>query len=155
MLCFTCSYNPLNKTVPVLGQSTNSRKQTKVDHVSSKLLGCFDMAEQEDQERAEFFREIDEYEPGTFVEGEQWWTDHYQWLYDSGYKLRDRYKPGWTPSWHKNGKRFYQCVDGYANRVSHSCRKLEELSFFPPLVGSNHRRYPLIGRTNGGPEKDF
>ena len=113
------------------------------------------MAEQEDQARAEFFREINEHEPGMFVEGEQWWADQYQWLYDSGYKLRDRYKLGWTPSWRSNGKQFYECVDGFPTRVSRPCRELEKPSLFRPLVGSNHGRYPLIRWTNGGLEKDL
>jgi len=74
------------------------------------------MAQQgDDEERAEFFRQIKNRKPGTFVEGEEWWRDHYQWIYDSGYKLRDRYKLDWTPSWFTTGAQHFNCVDGHAN----------------------------------------
>ena len=33
---------------------------------------------------------------------EVYWRDKYQWLLDSGYKLRPLYHPEWVPSWKKD-----------------------------------------------------
>ncbi|TFY66063.1 hypothetical protein EVG20_g5027 [Dentipellis fragilis] len=37
--------------------------------------------------------------PDTVSYGETWWRKHYEWLLHSGYKLRPRYAPDWTPPW--------------------------------------------------------
>ena len=38
--------------------------------------------------------------PGSKLSNNEiFWRDHYDWLLESGYLLRPRYKPGWEPSW--------------------------------------------------------
>ncbi|KAJ7143407.1 hypothetical protein C8R43DRAFT_1109089 [Mycena crocata] len=32
-------------------------------------------------------------------ETEKYWVDHHDWLKESGYLLRPRFRPGWVPSW--------------------------------------------------------
>ncbi|KAJ7140478.1 hypothetical protein C8R43DRAFT_1238429 [Mycena crocata] len=32
-------------------------------------------------------------------ETERYWVDHHDWLKESGYLLRPRFRPGWVPSW--------------------------------------------------------
>ncbi|EIW83437.1 hypothetical protein CONPUDRAFT_121992 [Coniophora puteana RWD-64-598 SS2] len=50
--------------------------------------------------------------PSCLGKGESWWADRYQWLKENGYELRPRYAPGWTPSWRKSKKAFFECEDG-------------------------------------------
>jgi len=50
-------------------------------------------------------------EPGELGESEVWWSQHYQWLKDSGYLLRPRYAPDWTPSWQGTKKNWTMCED--------------------------------------------
>jgi len=50
-------------------------------------------------------------------EPEIWWSEHYQWLKDSGYLLRPRYAPGWVPSWKGTKKDRLLCEDGRALEV--------------------------------------
>lgn len=52
--------------------------------------------------------------PEELLSGEIFWRDHYTWLEQSDYRLRPRYKPGWTASWLKTGEAFYKCEDGKA-----------------------------------------
>ncbi|KIJ18440.1 hypothetical protein PAXINDRAFT_167041 [Paxillus involutus ATCC 200175] len=51
---------------------------------------------------------------GKLSEPEIWWRDHYQWLENSGYLLRPRYAPDWTPSWEGTKKEWFECEDGRA-----------------------------------------
>ncbi|KAF8834112.1 hypothetical protein BDN67DRAFT_1013046 [Paxillus ammoniavirescens] len=51
---------------------------------------------------------------GKLSEPEIWWRDHYQWLENSGYLLRPRYAPDWTPSWEGTKKEWFACEDGRA-----------------------------------------
>ncbi|KAI0358597.1 hypothetical protein OH77DRAFT_1421003 [Trametes cingulata] len=43
---------------------------------------------------------------------EQYWRDHYDWLLQSGYELRPRYRPDWVPSWQGTARPAYWCEDG-------------------------------------------
>ncbi|KAG1726051.1 uncharacterized protein EDB91DRAFT_1061800 [Suillus paluster] len=45
-------------------------------------------------------------------EYEIWWRDHYNFLEDKGYKLRNRYSPDWVPSWTNTNKTPINCEDG-------------------------------------------
>ena len=56
-------------------------------------------------------------EDGELSEPELWWSQHYQWLKDSGYLLRPRYAPDWTPSWRGTKKSWLLCEDGRAAPV--------------------------------------
>ena len=56
-------------------------------------------------------------EDGELSEPEQWWSQHYDWLKESGYLLRPRYAPDWTPSWHGTNKSWVFCEDGYVAPV--------------------------------------
>ncbi|KAJ7902366.1 kinase-like domain-containing protein [Mycena leptocephala] len=49
---------------------------------------------------------------GGLSQFEFFWRDHYSWLKESGYLLRSRYAPGWTPSWLGSGKSPLRCEDG-------------------------------------------
>ena len=49
-----------------------------------------------------------EYPEDKLREGEVYWRDRYDWLLESGYALRPRYRPGWVPSW--------KATDGYPPR---------------------------------------
>ncbi|KAF8838516.1 hypothetical protein BDN67DRAFT_868282, partial [Paxillus ammoniavirescens] len=51
---------------------------------------------------------------GKLSDPEFWWRDHYQWLEKSGYLLRPRYAPDWTPSWEGTKKEWFACEDGRA-----------------------------------------
>ncbi|KAJ7141188.1 kinase-like domain-containing protein [Mycena epipterygia] len=44
---------------------------------------------------------LDDRRPGDLLPVECFWRDHQVWLEGCGYMLRDRYKPGWIPSWRK------------------------------------------------------
>ena len=46
------------------------------------------------------------------IEGELFWRDRYEWLCQSGYELRTRYRPDWVPSWRGTNKFFLSCEDG-------------------------------------------
>ncbi|KAF5326222.1 hypothetical protein D9611_000736 [Ephemerocybe angulata] len=47
---------------------------------------------------------------------EIFWRDHYDWLLESGYRLRPRFKPDWVPGWKTNPKLdFSQCEDSSVN----------------------------------------
>jgi hypothetical protein len=49
---------------------------------------------------------------------EVYWRDKYQWLLDSGYKLRPRYHPEWVPSWKKDTRLYpLSCEDALVNNV--------------------------------------
>ena len=49
---------------------------------------------------------------GTLSSFELFWRDRYDWLLSTGYQLRPRYKPDWTPSWKGTNKTRLQCEDG-------------------------------------------
>ncbi|EIN06247.1 hypothetical protein PUNSTDRAFT_73300 [Punctularia strigosozonata HHB-11173 SS5] len=46
-------------------------------------------------------------EAGDLYPGEPFWRDKYEWLLSCGYKLRDRYKPDWVPSWRGKSDVYY------------------------------------------------
>ncbi|KAG1801886.1 uncharacterized protein BJ212DRAFT_1571223 [Suillus subaureus] len=46
------------------------------------------------------------------TENEIWWRDHYNFLNEKGYKLRNRYSPDWVPSWANTNKASINCEDG-------------------------------------------
>lgn len=48
---------------------------------------------------------------GELAEYEKPWRDRYEFLRSHGYVLRPRYRPGWTPSWHKSGHFPQSCED--------------------------------------------
>ena len=48
---------------------------------------------------------------------EKWWRDRYQFLKSHGYHLRDRYKPGWVPSWQGTGRYGGEFEDGWFSTV--------------------------------------
>ncbi|KIJ18446.1 hypothetical protein PAXINDRAFT_167045 [Paxillus involutus ATCC 200175] len=50
-------------------------------------------------------------QPHELGEGEKWWRDHYQWLYDAGYQLRPRYHPEWVASWKTGNLDWIDCED--------------------------------------------
>ncbi|KAH7906861.1 hypothetical protein BJ138DRAFT_1161597, partial [Hygrophoropsis aurantiaca] len=50
--------------------------------------------------------------PGALGDTEHIWCIHYEWLQASGYLLRPRYAPGWTPSWEGTSKFWFECEDG-------------------------------------------
>ncbi|TFK64548.1 hypothetical protein BDN72DRAFT_802049 [Pluteus cervinus] len=45
--------------------------------------------------------------PEDLSRSEIWWRDHQPWLETCGYTLRDRYKPGWIPSWTQGIPKLY------------------------------------------------
>jgi hypothetical protein len=51
------------------------------------------------------------------TENEIWWRDHYNFLSEKGYKLRNRYSPDWVPSWTNTNKVPINCEDGVRPRV--------------------------------------
>jgi hypothetical protein len=53
-----------------------------------------------------------EFDPAKLSDGEVFWHEHQKWLEGCGYMLRDRYMPGWKPSWLNAKKRWYTCEDG-------------------------------------------
>lgn len=54
---------------------------------------------------------------GKLSEPELWWSKHYIWLKDSGYILRPRYAPDWTPSWKGTKKSWLMCEDSQVAKV--------------------------------------
>ncbi|KAF6744608.1 kinase-like domain-containing protein [Ephemerocybe angulata] len=57
-----------------------------------------------------------EYTFEKIQEEEVFWRDHYEWLLESGYQLRPRYKPGWVPTWKTNPDLDYsECEDSVVN----------------------------------------
>ncbi|KAI0709590.1 hypothetical protein C8T65DRAFT_197773 [Cerioporus squamosus] len=57
-------------------------------------------------------------ERGRLIEGEIFWRDRYDWLRQSGYELRARYRPDWVPSWKGTNKLTLLCEDGISLLVS-------------------------------------
>ncbi|KAI0744010.1 kinase-like domain-containing protein [Daedaleopsis nitida] len=49
---------------------------------------------------------------GGLYDDEYLWRDHAEWLAESGYVLRPRYRKDWEPSWLKTKKGLYACEDG-------------------------------------------
>ncbi|KAG6818621.1 hypothetical protein H0H93_003387 [Arthromyces matolae] len=60
------------------------------------------------------------YPPSEELDGiESFWRDHYEYLKEHGYTLRDRYRPGWVPSWIKDpSKKASKCEDSLAQRFA-------------------------------------
>ncbi|KAJ7267689.1 kinase-like domain-containing protein [Mycena haematopus] len=49
---------------------------------------------------------------GTLSTEEAYWHDHHDWLKESGYVLRPRFRPGWVPSWTVNPQKMeFSCED--------------------------------------------
>ncbi|KAI0363369.1 hypothetical protein BV20DRAFT_147088 [Pilatotrama ljubarskyi] len=59
-----------------------------------------------------------ERKPFHLLPGEHYWRDHYDWLRDSGYALRPRYKPDWTPSWEGTQKSALLSEDSQTHTLS-------------------------------------
>ncbi|KIJ07481.1 hypothetical protein PAXINDRAFT_173467 [Paxillus involutus ATCC 200175] len=57
-------------------------------------------------------------QPDELGEGEEWWRDLYQWLYDAGYQLRSRYHPEWVASWKTRSLNWMDCEDSVV-RLTH------------------------------------
>ncbi|KAG6884141.1 hypothetical protein C0993_000978 [Termitomyces sp. T159_Od127] len=58
---------------------------------------------------------VDKFEAGQLGKKETFWRDHYNFLKDRGYTLRNRYSPDWVPSWksQKNSSKSWRdCEDG-------------------------------------------
>ncbi|KAG6835155.1 hypothetical protein H0H93_004373 [Arthromyces matolae] len=50
--------------------------------------------------------------PAILGPKEVFWRDHYDYFKKHGYTLRDRYRPGWVPSWLKDpSKEYHDCED--------------------------------------------
>ncbi|KAF9481587.1 hypothetical protein BDN70DRAFT_803046, partial [Pholiota conissans] len=46
---------------------------------------------------------------------EEWWQSQYKWLESCGYRLRQRYKPGWVASWVQNPSlSHWKCEDRFS-----------------------------------------
>jgi hypothetical protein len=66
---------------------------------------------------SEAFRNRPRMNPGVLVSDELFWSDHQKWLEERGYMLRQRYLPGWVPSWQGTKKIWFECEDGKFSRV--------------------------------------
>ena len=53
-------------------------------------------------------------EEGDLLPDELYWRDHYDWLVEQGYILRERYRPGWAP---KPGSGFFDGPNNPSNKV--------------------------------------
>ena len=55
---------------------------------------------------------------GGLHPGEVFWRDHQIWLFEKGYMLRPRYRPGWVPSWLPgSGSPYFRYEDGLFSMV--------------------------------------
>lgn len=63
------------------------------------------------------FGDLSTNKDGQLTEPELWWSRHYLWLKDSGYLLRPRYAPDWTPSWQGTKKNWVLCEDSCVAQV--------------------------------------
>ena len=55
---------------------------------------------------------------GGLHPGEVFWRDHQIWLFEKGYMLRPRHRPGWVPSWLPgSGSPYFRYKDGVFNMV--------------------------------------
>ncbi|TDL22598.1 hypothetical protein BD410DRAFT_748340 [Rickenella mellea] len=50
---------------------------------------------------------------GELLSGEEWWRDHHQIVESHGYRLRQRFLPGWKPSWIGTNLVPDYCEDGH------------------------------------------
>ncbi|KAG8792247.1 hypothetical protein FRC12_006700, partial [Ceratobasidium sp. 428] len=48
---------------------------------------------------------------------ERIWTTYYDYLYGRGYQLRQRYRPGWVPSWRGTDRNPEDCEDSWMRRT--------------------------------------
>ncbi|TFY52688.1 hypothetical protein EVG20_g10445, partial [Dentipellis fragilis] len=53
----------------------------------------------------------------TLCIGEKWWRDHYGFLSERGYTLRQRLHPEWTPPWRRTERSWKKYEDGQAYDV--------------------------------------
>lgn len=65
----------------------------------------------------EAFGDISSPREGQLSEPELWWSQHFSWLKDRGYLLRQRYSPNWNPSWLGTKRNRFACEDGRAAKV--------------------------------------
>ena len=68
----------------------------------------------------EAFGDVSSPREGRLSEPEVWWHQHFSWLKDRGYILRQRYSPDWNPSWLGTKKKRFACEDGRAAKVCYS-----------------------------------
>jgi hypothetical protein len=98
--------------VSVQPSSSSSRWKSMVDASSSTV------AQSEDLEHTSG-NDLLEDDEGLST-SEIWWMEQYDFLESRGYRLRPRYRPGWIPSWHTNGKPNYLCEDSAFSLVGRS-----------------------------------
>ncbi|KAI0055639.1 hypothetical protein BV25DRAFT_1734637 [Artomyces pyxidatus] len=55
--------------------------------------------------------------PGTHLKSEIWWQRQAPAIEQSGYTLRPRFRPGWTPSWQGTKKYWSDVEDGQLSKV--------------------------------------
>ena len=65
-------------------------------------------------------------DPAVLDEVEIPWRELQSWLEESGYALRPRYHPAWTPSWLKTGEPWHRVEDSHVFLVSQA--KLTSMS---------------------------
>ncbi|KAF8134314.1 kinase-like domain-containing protein [Boletus edulis] len=78
---------------------------------------------------------------GQLSERELWWSRHYGWLKDSGYILRPRYAPDWTPSWQGTKKSWLTCEDSHLAKVILDATRASDGAFVA-LKLVNRRDHP-------------
>ena len=65
----------------------------------------------------EVFGAVSSSRDDQLAESEVWWNQHFHWLKDRGYLLRQRYSPDWKPSWLGTKRHPFGSVDGRPARV--------------------------------------
>jgi len=75
-------------------------------------------------------------------DSEHWWSEHYEWLDERGYRLRPRYAPGWIGSWKNSKNGWWEAEDGVYQGpsavVMDATRKSD--GAFVTLKGIGHER---------------
>jgi hypothetical protein len=96
--------------------------------------------------------------PDKFLtDGEIFWRDHQKWLQDSGYKLRPRYMPDWTPPWKGTNKPLFKFEESIwllvrnVTLTSIMLSILTEAETAQPAYG----RHSHIGQQGSGPQEGF
>ncbi|KAG9313014.1 hypothetical protein JVU11DRAFT_6453 [Chiua virens] len=78
------------------------------------------------QLEVEAFGDVSTPREGRLSAPEVWWSQHFNWLRDRGYLLRQRYSPDWSPSWLGTKKNILACEDGrvakFASRLIDATR---------------------------------
>ncbi|KAG8214204.1 kinase-like domain-containing protein [Butyriboletus roseoflavus] len=84
---------------------------------------------------------------GQLTEPELWWSQHYHWLRDSGYLLRPRYTPDWTPSWQGTKENWVLCEDScvaqYATRILDGTRVSDSTFVTLKLVNKTYHPHEI------------